>query len=104
MLACIIIRLALAECFGVQCGVIALDEPTTNLDGDNIRALAQSLSEIIRLRRQQSNFQIIIITHDEEFLKHMNGSEYADSYYRVSRDHRQNSVIDLQHISDVSVR
>lgn len=104
VLACIIIRLALAECFGVQCGVIALDEPTTNLDGDNIRALAQSLSEIIRLRRQQDNFQIIIITHDEEFLKHMNGSEYTDDYYRVSRDQRQNSVIDLQHIGDVSVR
>ncbi|CAK3759758.1 related to DNA repair RAD50, ABC-type ATPase SMC superfamily [Lecanosticta acicola] len=102
VLACIIIRLALAECFGVNCGLIALDEPTTNLDSDNIRALAQSLSEIIRLRRAQSNFQIIVITHDEEFLKHMNGSDYVDDYYRVSRDQRQNSVIDKQHIGEIS--
>jgi DNA repair exonuclease SbcCD ATPase subunit len=44
VLASIIIRLALAECFGVNCGLIALDEPTTNLDRDNIRSLAESLT------------------------------------------------------------
>lgn len=31
VLASILIRLALAECFGSNCGIIALDEPTTNL-------------------------------------------------------------------------
>ena len=31
VLACIVIRLALAETFGVNCGCIALDEPTVNL-------------------------------------------------------------------------
>ena len=62
VLASIIIRLALAECFGTNCGIIALDEPTTNLDRDNIRALAQSLSEIIKARRGQKNFQLIVIT------------------------------------------
>lgn len=45
VLACIIIRLALAESFGVNCGILALDEPTTNLDKENIEALAASLSE-----------------------------------------------------------
>lgn len=43
VLASIIVRLALAEAFGTNCGVLALDEPTTNLDCDNIRNLALSL-------------------------------------------------------------
>ena len=32
VLASLLIRLALAETFCLQCGVLALDEPTTNLD------------------------------------------------------------------------
>lgn len=32
VLACLIIRMALAETFSSNCGVLALDEPTTNLD------------------------------------------------------------------------
>lgn len=47
VLACIIIRLALAESFSVNCGIMALDEPTTNLDHENIQALAASLSECV---------------------------------------------------------
>jgi DNA repair protein RAD50 len=35
VLASIIVRLALAESFCLNCGVLALDEPTTNLDYDN---------------------------------------------------------------------
>ncbi|KAF4550770.1 DNA repair protein RAD50-like protein [Elsinoe fawcettii] len=101
VLASIIIRLALAECFGVNCGLIALDEPTTNLDRDNIQALARALSEIIRVRRQQSNFQLIVITHDEEFLRYMQCSDYADEYYRVSRDANQNTEIVRQSINYV---
>jgi len=103
VLASIIIRLALAECFGVACGLIALDEPTTNLDRENIRALAQSLHQIIKERRRQSNFQLIVITHDEEFLREMNCSEFCERYYRVSRDARQKSIIERQDISLVSI-
>ncbi|KAK3061729.1 DNA repair protein rad50 [Coniosporium uncinatum] len=101
VLASIIIRLALAECFGVNCGLIALDEPTTNLDRDNIRALAESLSEIIRIRKQQSNFQLIVITHDEDFLRYMQCQDHADYYYRISRSHDQKSEIHKQKISEV---
>ena len=43
VLASIIIRLALAETFCMNCGVIALDEPTTNLDRENIESLAHAL-------------------------------------------------------------
>ena len=101
VLACIIIRLALAECFGVTCGLIALDEPTTNLDHDNIRSLAESLHDIIQARRQQTNFQLIVITHDEEFLKYMKCADFADNYYRVSRNDRQKSQIERQSLMDM---
>lgn len=101
VLASIIIRLALAECFGVKCGLIALDEPTTNLDRDNIRSLAESLHDIIRARQQQSNFQLIVITHDEEFLQYMQCADFCDTYYRISRTDRQKSKIERQSISDV---
>lgn len=101
VLASIIIRLALAECFGVNCGLIALDEPTTNLDRDNIRSLAESLHDIIRARQQQSNFQLIVITHDEEFLRHMQCGDFCDYYYRVSRNERQKSIIERQSIAEV---
>ena len=43
VLASIIIRLALAETFCMNCGVIALDEPTTNLDMENVESLAHAL-------------------------------------------------------------
>lgn len=101
VLASIIIRLALAECFGVKCGLIALDEPTTNLDRDNIRSLAESLHDIIRARQQQSNFQLIVITHDEEFLQNMQCGDFCDTYYRISRTDRQKSKIERQSITDV---
>ena len=101
VLASIIIRLALAECFGVNCGLIALDEPTTNLDRDNIRSLAMSLHDIIQYRQQQANFQLIVITHDEEFLKMMKCADFCDHYWRVGRDERQNSIIQRNSITEV---
>ncbi|GAA5989043.1 hypothetical protein JCM11641_002306 [Rhodosporidiobolus odoratus] len=85
VLASIIIRLALAESFSVNCGIMALDEPTTNLDHDNIQALAASLSELIKERKNQDNFQLIVITHDEQFLETLGGSGVLDKYWRVSR-------------------
>lgn len=101
VLASIIIRLALAECFSKDCGVIALDEPTTNLDQDNIKALAKSLHDIIKVREQQANFQLIVITHDEQFLKHMQCGDFTDSYYRVSRDPNDNSIMERTSIMGI---
>ena len=48
VLASIIIRLALAETFCLNCGLLALDEPTTNLDKQNIEGLAHTLADIIK--------------------------------------------------------
>jgi energy-coupling factor transporter ATP-binding protein EcfA2 len=85
LLASIIIRLALSESFSTNCGILALDEPTTNLDKENIRALSSALAEwvilaifllvllgltldflssssrLIKEREGQSNFQLIVI-------------------------------------------
>lgn len=93
VLTSILIRLALAECFGSNCGIIALDEPTTNLDVENTESLAQSLNNIIEFRRGQKNFQLIVITHDEKFLSHIGGEQFTDNFYRVQRDENQRSII-----------
>jgi len=43
VIASLIIRLALAETFCVRTNILALDEPTTNLDDANIHSLANAL-------------------------------------------------------------
>ncbi|KJA21183.1 hypothetical protein HYPSUDRAFT_141004 [Hypholoma sublateritium FD-334 SS-4] len=96
MLASIIIRLALSDSFGQNCGILALDEPTNALDTENIDALAASLVDIINERKTHSNFQLIIITHDENFLRKLGQSDVMEYYWRVSRDSRQKSIIDRQ--------
>lgn len=88
VLASIIIRLALAETFCLNSGILALDEPTTNLDRENIESLASALVEIIKTRSRQKNFQLIIITHDEDFVEMLGRSEYMDQYYRVKKDEK----------------
>lgn len=101
VLASIIIRLALAQCFGVACGLVALDEPTTNLDHENIESLAKALSVIISTRKEQQNFQLIVITHDETFLRYMGAQSYTDHFFRVSRNERQKSRIEWVSISKI---
>ncbi|KAJ2525010.1 DNA repair protein rad50 [Coemansia sp. RSA 2049] len=100
VLACLIIRLALAETFSVNCGILALDEPTTNLDQENIDSLAHSLARIIKSRQGQRSFQLIVITHDETFMQLLGKSEYADYYWRVYKDERQRSVFARRPISN----
>ncbi|KAG6818307.1 hypothetical protein H0H93_006082, partial [Arthromyces matolae] len=80
MLASIIIRLALSDSFGQNCGILALDEPTNALDTENIDALAASLVDIINERKTHSNFQLIIITHDENFLQKLGQASVMEYY------------------------
>ncbi|CAD5115944.1 DgyrCDS4874 [Dimorphilus gyrociliatus] len=102
VLASLIIRLALAETFCINCGILALDEPTTNLDRENIEALASALNEIIRTRASQRNFQLVIITHDEDFIELLGRTGYADKFYKVRKNEEMRSIIrscSLQQIS-----
>ena len=94
VLACILIRLALADSFGGACGCMALDEPTTNLDRENVEALAASLVDLLAERQHQPNFQLIVITHDEEFLTRLSQSDALEHYWRVSRDTHLHSTIE----------
>jgi DNA repair protein RAD50 len=99
VLTSLLVRLALADTFAAHCGVLALDEPTTNLDHDNIMALAEALADLIRGRREQSNFQLIIITHDEEFVEALARHECAEYYWRIGKDAKQHSIIERQSLS-----
>lgn len=86
VLASLIIRLALAETFCQNCGILALDEPTTNLDRSNIKGLALSLAKIVEARMRQRNFQMIVITHDEEFLRLLSQRiSVAEYFYKVEK-------------------
>ncbi|KAF8028011.1 hypothetical protein BT93_E0810 [Corymbia citriodora subsp. variegata] len=100
VLASLIIRLALAETFCLNCGILALDEPTTNLDGPNAESLAAALVRIMEDRKGQENFQLIVITHDERFAQLIGQRQHAERYYRVSKDDHQHSIIEAQEIFD----
>ncbi|XP_034187721.1 DNA repair protein rad50 [Osmia lignaria lignaria] len=117
VLASIIIRLALAETFCKNCGVLALDEPTTNLDQENADSLASALAMVVKLRSQhQKNFQLIVISHDEKFLlklAELNNNKGFHELYRKyngytairhcqvqNRDHAISSVIKEEESSD----
>jgi DNA repair protein RAD50 len=57
VLAAIVIRLALAETFGLNCGILALDEPTTNLDDANKKGLAHALAKVRLIYMQLAAIQ-----------------------------------------------
>lgn len=108
ILASIVIRLALAETFCLNCGILALDEPTTNLDDANKTGLAHALARLIQSRSRQQNFQLICITHDEEFVRLMNtelsmNTEFQkpNFYFRVSREEDGNSTKFFSHIERI---
>lgn len=85
VMASVIIRLALSEAFCCDCGIFALDEPTTNLDEDNARSLAEALRALIETRRAVKHFQLIVITHDEQFVRAL-GGQSLNKFYYVQKD------------------
>ncbi|WKY10695.1 hypothetical protein Q1695_002787 [Nippostrongylus brasiliensis] len=89
MLACILVRIALADVFGGACSIIALDEPTTNLDALKVDHMAAMLNNLIAVRRRgdrNKQFQIIVITHDDHLVgKLMLGSK-PDFIYVLGKD------------------
>ncbi|EGG19489.1 DNA recombination/repair protein [Cavenderia fasciculata] len=101
VLACLIIRLALAENFCSSCGILALDEPTSHLDRANIESFATGLLNIIEARKNQRGFQLIIITHDEEFVQYLSRGNFADYYWRVTKDSNQHTSIEKKEISKI---
>lgn len=43
---------------------------------------------IIKTRSVQKNFQLIIITHDEDFVDILRHSDFLDQFYRVQKDEK----------------
>lgn len=92
MIGSILLRLALAHVFCINFNILTLDEPTTNLDKENIESLAYTLIEIIKKNQQ---LQLVIITHDEDFLNIM-CREGIDCYFRIKRNENGDSIITKQ--------
>ncbi|CAJ0577126.1 unnamed protein product, partial [Mesorhabditis spiculigera] len=92
MLASILIRIALSDVFGGQCSILALDEPTTNLDVQKIDDMAEMLVDLINARsvdggdRAARAFQLIIITHDERFVSTLRRHARPEIIYHVAKD------------------
>ncbi|XP_074657716.1 DNA repair protein RAD50.L-like [Tubulanus polymorphus] len=102
VLASLIIRMALAETFCINCAILALDEPTTNLDRENIESLAAALVEIIKMRFDQGTmFQLVVITHDEDFVELLGSSDYVDYFYRINRNDEGKSCIEKDDIANL---
>jgi len=96
MLTCIVIRLAIASAFGCSCGIMTLDEPTTNLDAENSEALALAIARLIESRRDNRNFQMILITHDESFVNLLTRVNPCERIYRVNKGRDGRSKIDAE--------
>lgn len=95
VLASLLIRLALAETFSANCSIIALDEPTTNLDRDNIESLAEALANIVDTRSHNNkHLQLIVITHDDDLIDLL-GRKVQDMehYFKIFRNNRGLSQI-----------
>jgi DNA repair protein RAD50 len=65
----------------------------TCFNSDNKKGLAVALAQIVAARSKQSNFQLILITHDEDFVSMMkqelgslSGFSMPEKLFRVTRE------------------
>ncbi|KAK0423766.1 hypothetical protein QR680_008318 [Steinernema hermaphroditum] len=92
VLASILIRIALADVFAGRCSILALDEPTTNLDIDKVEAMGEMLISLIKNRvvhdSQQATygFQLIVITHDMRLVENLYRDCKPECVYGLSKD------------------
>lgn len=93
MLASLLIRIAVADAFCTECAILTLDEPTTNLDKENSTLLGNALVDLIQKRLYNKHFQLIIITHDQQFVEQLMFRTRSESYYRVSKTSEGNSIL-----------
>nr|CAD2140908.1 unnamed protein product [Meloidogyne enterolobii] len=58
VLASILIRIALADVFAGNCRILALDEPTTNLDADKVENIGTMLKNLIEVQKPPTDSAI----------------------------------------------
>jgi len=99
VLASLVVRMALAETFCHNCGILALDEPTSNLDERNIKGFTDALSNIVNQRKQQnSSFQLVVISHDKDFIDDLARATEVPVYYRVEKSPSTQSSMITKHV------
>lgn len=67
-----------------------------------IYLLLLALPRIIKSRSRQRNFQLLIITHDEDFVELLGRSSYIEHFYRIRKNQDQNSEITKCSITSLS--
>jgi len=98
VLASLVVRMALAETFCHNCGILALDEPTSNLDERNMKGFTEALSRIVNERKQQnSSFQLVVISHDKDFIDDLARDTEVPIYYRVEKNPATQSSMITKH-------
>lgn len=70
---------------GLARRILALDEPTSNLDHHNIDGFTDALANIVK-ERASKGFQLLVISHDDDFIEKLARQCEAESYYRVTKD------------------
>lgn len=63
-------------------------------------ALAEALRTVMAARRDQENFQLIVITHDESFAGLIGTRQHADFLWRVTKDEGQHSHVAQEDINE----
>ena len=87
VLASLLIRLALADTFCLTGRDVSTGR-THHQPGpqQHPSAFAAALADIVEKRRAQSNFQLLVITHDEKFVEEMGRRAGVEDYYRITKD------------------
>uniref|UniRef100_A0A8D3BJT7 RAD50 homolog, double strand break repair protein n=1 Tax=Scophthalmus maximus TaxID=52904 RepID=A0A8D3BJT7_SCOMX len=75
---------------------------TTELVIKDLDLYYKALDQIIKSRSRQRNFQLLIITHDEDFVELLGRSSYIEHFYRIRKNQDQNSEITKCSITSLS--
>ena len=59
--------------------------PTLYFFPDNAGSLAEALKAIMLARKDQENFQLIVITHDEAFAHQIGTRDHAEYLWRITK-------------------
>ena len=68
---------------------------------ENVEALAEALGSLIDLRRWNNCFQLLIITHDEGFVRMLEKRQVCERAWRVSKDRDTGiSKLECEHLAE----
>lgn len=65
--------------------MLALDEPTANIDSANIRGLYEAFAGLIEARRKFPGFQLALVTPDKIVAKNFCQLRVCDGYHHIRK-------------------